>query len=101
MIDGERSHALIKRAKKGDYRIQSLYGGTEERIPPSEADIEAARNVLSVLEEAPLYARVDMIRGGEGDLLLMELELIEPYLYPLQADALGEMFAAALKRRLS
>ena len=100
MIDGELSHALIKRAKKGDYRIQSLYGGTEERISPPEADVEAARNVLSVLDEAPLYARVDMIRGGEGDLLLMELELIEPHLYPLQADALGEMFAAALKRRL-
>ena len=27
---GQFSHGLIKRAKKGDYRIQSLYGGTEE-----------------------------------------------------------------------
>ena len=100
MIDGEFSHALIKRARKGDYRIQSLYGGTEERVFPSQADKDAAENVLAVLDETPLYARVDMIRSETGNLLLMELELIEPYLYPLQADTLGEMFTAALQRRL-
>ena len=100
MIDGEFSHALIKRAKSGDYRIQSLYGGQEEKVLPNESDVKTACGILGHLPEMPLYARVDMVRGTDGALWLMELELIEPYLYPVQADRLGEMFANALFRRL-
>ncbi len=101
MIDGELSHALIKRAKSGDYRIQSLYGGMEDKVHPSTDEIEAARSVLAHLEEMPLYARVDMVRGKDGALWLMELELIEPYLYPEQADQLGALLATALSARLA
>lgn len=100
MIDGELSHALIKRAKIGDYRIQSAYGGYEEPIVPSADDLAAANSVLVALDEIPLYARVDMIRGNDGHLLLMELELIEPYLYPEQSDELGVMLCRALCKRV-
>lgn len=100
MIDGDLSHALIKRAKTGDYRIQSAYGGYEEPIVPSVDDLAAANSVLSVLDEIPLYARVDMIRGNNGHLLLMELELIEPYLYPEQSDELGVTLCRALCNRV-
>jgi len=99
-IDGELSHALIKRAKSGDYRIQSTYGGYEEAIQPNENDIHAAKDILNALNEIPLYARVDMIRADDGSLLLMELELIEPYLYPEQGQELGPRFAAAIAKRL-
>ncbi|MEM1036882.1 MAG: hypothetical protein AAGI14_09010 [Pseudomonadota bacterium] len=99
-IDGELSHALIKRAAKGDYRIQSSYGGVEEAITPSADDLAAAKAILNTLDETPLYARVDMLRGEDGGLLLMELELIEPYLYPLQGPELGERFAEAMAKRL-
>ncbi len=100
MIDGELSHALIKRAKTGDYRIQSAYGGYEEPIVPSADDLADANSVLAVLDEMPLYARVDMIRGNDGHLLLMELELIEPYLYPEQSDELGVILCRALCKRV-
>ena len=100
MIDGELSHALIKRAKSGDYRIQSAYGGYEEPIVPSADDLAAAKSVLTALDETPLYARVDMIRGNNGHLLLMELELIEPYLYPEQSDELGVLLFRALCKRV-
>ncbi|MEL6663335.1 MAG: hypothetical protein AAFR33_10050 [Pseudomonadota bacterium] len=100
MIDGELSHALVKRAKPGDYRIQSIYGGVEEAITPSAEDLAAAKAVLAALDEVPLYARVDMLRAPDGGLLLMELELIEPYLYPLQGPQLGEHLAKATAARL-
>ncbi len=100
-IDGAFCHALIKRAAPGDYRIQSSYGGVETAIEPAAADLDAARTVLDALDEAPLYARVDMLRADDGGLLLMELELIEPFLYPLQGPRLGERLAAALRRRLA
>jgi len=99
-IDGQLSHALLKRAAPGDYRIQSLYGGTETVIVPNQADIRAARAVLETLEGLPLYARVDMLRGDDGKLLLMELELIEPYLYPQEGPGVGRMMADALVKRL-
>jgi hypothetical protein len=99
-IDGEFSHALIKRAQPGDYRIQSTYGGREEKITPSAEDLAAARAIIGTLDEAPLYGRVDMLRGDGGGLLLMELEVIEPYLYPVEGPELGERMAAGIARRL-
>lgn len=35
---GEFSHALLKTAKPGDYRIQSLYGGAEESYVPTDSE---------------------------------------------------------------
>lgn len=99
-IDGALSHALIKRAARGDYRIQSAYGGVETAIDPAAADIAAAKAILNVLDSPPLYARIDMLRGEDGGLYLMEMELIEPYLYPLQGPELGARLAEALARRL-
>lgn len=99
-IDGQFCHCLIKRAAAGDYRIQSLYGGVEEAVTPSAEDLSAAAAIISVLDEAPLYGRVDMVRGEDGQLMLMELELIEPYLYPIEGPELGERMAAAVARRL-
>ena len=42
-----------------------------------------------------------MVRGNEGALLLMEAELIEPFLYPKQGRELGRRMAAGIVRRLA
>lgn len=99
-IDGEFCHALVKRPQPGDYRIQSSYGGREEVLHPSAEDLAAACAILGALDEAPLYGRVDMLRGEDGGLLLMELEVIEPYLYPKEGPQLGERMAAAVQKRI-
>lgn len=99
-IDGEFCHALLKTAKMGDYRIQSSYGGSETAITPSSTDLADAQAILTTLDNIPLYARVDMLRGEDARLLLMELELIEPYLYPPEGPNLGAMMADAVSRRL-
>ncbi len=99
-VDGELSHGLIKRPIQGDYRIQSSYGGTEASVTPKSEDHQTASSVLESLDEMPLYARVDMVRDDSGILSLMELELIEPFLYPLQGSNLGKYIHQALRRRL-
>lgn len=100
-IDGQLSHALLKRAADGDYRIQSIYGGNNRAIDPTGADIASAAAILDLLPlPAPLYARIDMVRGDDGQLLLMEAELIEPYLYPEEGPHLGPRLAQAINRRL-
>ena len=78
---GAFSHGLVKTAAKGDYRIQSMYGGTERPYQPSTDELARAEAVLGSLDETPLYARVDLLRGLDGQLALIELEMIEPYLY--------------------
>ena len=100
-VDGDFSHAIIKRAKSGDYRIQAAYGGSSLAITPAPEDRAAAQRVLDVLDTPPLYARVDMVRGTEGDLLLMELEVLEPYLFPADGPQIGAMLGAALARWLA
>ena len=99
-VDGALSHSLNKRPAKGDYRIQSEYGGTEEPHLASAADADDAAGIMSLLDEVPLYARVDMLRLATGSLALMEIELIEPYLYPEQGPNLGPLIAAAIMERL-
>ncbi|SDD54716.1 ATP-grasp domain-containing protein [Kordiimonas lacus] len=96
-IGGKLSHTLLKTAAKGDYRIQSAYGGQETPVDPAPEDVAQAAKVLAAAPVKPLYARVDMIRGEDGSLCLMEMELIEPFLYPLQGPELGARIYEALK----
>ena len=103
---GRFSHAARRTPKAGDYRIQSIYGGAEETYTPSQAERGHARAILDVLDETPLYARVDLLRGLDGTLKLIELECIEPYLYLPHAKGEGgknegaQNFAMALVARL-
>jgi glutathione synthase/RimK-type ligase-like ATP-grasp enzyme len=99
-VDSVFSHALIKRAAQGDYRIQEAYGGKSQPITPTPRDLHQASAVLDVLDESPLYARVDMVRGADGELLLMELEVIEPYLFPQDGPGIGAMLGEALSKRI-
>ncbi|MCA8900020.1 MAG: hypothetical protein KDA53_02090 [Hyphomonas sp.] len=100
-IGGQFCHALVKNAVAGEYRIQSSYGGRETVIDPEADDLAEAARIVAMLDEAPLYARVDMLRGDDDALRLMELELIEPYLYPLEGPDLGPIMAAEVQRRLT
>jgi len=101
---GRFSHALLKAPARGDYRVQSVYGGVERTYTPSAEELATARSVLDAVPQITadglLLARVDMVRDRLGHLVLMELELIEPYLYPLQGPDLGDVFAESLSRLL-
>lgn len=92
----EFSHCALKRPAAGDYRVQSEYGGSEVIHTPSTEELALAQSVLDRVDGDLLYARVDMLRGLDGQLALIELELIEPYLYPEQGPDMGEHFARAL-----
>lgn len=99
-FDGIYSHCLLKRAKQGDFRVQSDHGGTVHTavLPPGIQEQAAA--ILRQLDEMPCYARVDgVIRGGQW--ILMELELLEPELFLEIDPAAPQRFAEAIARRLS
>ncbi len=79
-FNGDYSHTTIKQPKSGDFRVQEEHGGVITGVVPDPDLVTAAGHALATLEATPLYARVDLVRGEEG-FLLMELELIEPSLY--------------------
>lgn len=80
LIDGRCRHAVRKRAKPGDFRVQDDHGGTVEPHAPGAAELDFAQRAVAAAPGRPLYARVDAVETGRG-LLLMELELIEPELF--------------------
>lgn len=81
-MGGKLSHALMKTPKEGDYRTQPKYGAKEFNVVPPETALNAAKSILANYDPNGelLYARIDMVENN-GDWLLMEMELIEPYLY--------------------
>ncbi|MBX9614444.1 MAG: transporter [Caulobacteraceae bacterium] len=94
------SHAVLKRARAGDFRIQVQYGGQYETVlsPPTEA-IVLAEQVLAAIAEPLLYARIDLVETP-GGWVLMEAELIEPDFYLSEAPDGGRLFAEAVRARL-
>lgn len=98
-FDGAFSHATIKRARPGEFRVQTEHGGTVDSIGVEPALIEQAAAVVRSLDEPPLYARVDGITRGAA-FLLMELELIEPNVFMSYSENAAERFARAIAQRL-
>ena len=83
----EFSHAVLKTPAPGDYRVQARFGGQTIAAEVAKSVIEQGRNILAQIpfDDAPLYARVDGILRKD-QFILMELELIEPYLFLEMGD---------------
>lgn len=79
-FNGAYSHSLIKQAKPGDFRVQPAHGGSVHPQKPSEELIATAQQYVTLFAKDCLYARVDGTFVN-GEFLLMELELIEPFLF--------------------
>ena len=105
-FNGAYSHAFRKGAilATGDNVKNGLY--TVEEIGPrqaNEAELELGEAVMEFVTAkfgtAPLYARVDMVRGSLGAPVLMELEMAEPSLFLAMAAGADTRFASAVTAR--
>lgn len=79
-FNGGYSHSLIKQAKPGDFRVQPAHGGSVHPQKPNEELVATAQQYVTLFAKDCLYARVDGTFVN-GEFLLMELELIEPFLF--------------------
>jgi glutathione synthase/RimK-type ligase-like ATP-grasp enzyme len=98
LFDGECSHAVVKRPKSGDFRVQPNHGGI---TLPTQAPADAERLARQALAAAPAeatYARVDIVPDDEGALRIMELELIEPALFLDHSPDGGAAFTRSILR---
>ena len=115
-LAGQQSHALRKRAvlepdeeaplrddglgsAEAMYRDDLVTAGEAE-----PAELETADTVVSYLGERfgapPLYVRVDLLPGANGQPVVLEVEAVEPHLYfdfaPGAVDVLADLIVAGV-----
>lgn len=101
IINGTYTHSILKKAKKGDFRVQDDFGGSLHEYQPSQTEIEFAEKAIQACIEMPMYARVDIIWDNEDKLAISELELIEPELwFRFNKDAATQL-AKGIKKLIS
>jgi glutathione synthase/RimK-type ligase-like ATP-grasp enzyme len=79
-FNGRFSHALLKTPAAGDFRSQPKFGGIVAPMVPAPKILEAAGRYVSGFAKGCLFARVDGLIIDD-EFYLMELELIDPFLF--------------------
>jgi glutathione synthase/RimK-type ligase-like ATP-grasp enzyme len=104
-IDGRFSHTVRKGAllPRGAQATAGLFA--PEEIGPRTADAAELAVAERILARLPfdrlLYARVDLVRDGEGEPRLLELEITEPSLYLSHEPGSAARLVSAVLKRLS
>ena len=101
VINGKFTHAILKTAKKGDFRVQDDFGGTIENYTPTQEEINFAEKAIKACKEEPIYARVDIFTDNNGKLAIAELELVEPELWFRKQPEAANKLAEGIKQLLS
>lgn len=96
-LNGIFSHAVRKKPKQGDFRVQDDYGGTFEYIDPNIELRQKVDKIMRNLQPDLLYARIDCL-WTKNLFYLMEVELVEPILY-LHDPRCRQQFIEALIKR--
>lgn len=98
-FNGKFSHAVLKTPAKADFRVQHYFGGTIQVIDPKPEMLESCQKLMDTFAKNTLYGRVDGVEIS-GVFHLMELELIEPYLFLALTEKAIPNYKEALKQRL-
>ncbi len=96
-LGGAYSHAVRKRAASGEFRVQEEYGGKTEASDPTGNLIASANEVIRKIPSRWLYARIDGFEDRQtGEIVLAELEALEPLLFLSQSEGAADRFADAI-----
>jgi hypothetical protein len=105
-FDGRFSHGVRKIPRCGDFRVQDDHGASDFPEFPSHSAREIADrcidhvSALPFVGLPPLYARVDLMQGDEGQYLVGEVEMIEPSLFFRHDRQAASNLAGALLARI-
>ena len=97
-IGGQPTHAVHKVPADGEFRIHDHWGGTADLVEPDAEVLGVTHATLAALRSTPLYARVDLLFDRDGPRVI-ELELVEPYLFFEMAPEAAERLAGQIVRR--
>jgi len=79
-VDSVFTHAVRKRPRLGDCRVQDNHGGSVQPCQPSERELAVASAALACAPSPTTYACVDLAYVDDAP-AVMELELVEPELF--------------------
>jgi hypothetical protein len=100
-FDKKFSHAMLSKPKQWDFRVQFFHGGRLLPVKPEPWMVQEAQRILQAAPfEKILYARVDAIKR-DNKLFVMELEMIEPYLYFDYYPDSAKTFVKTIKQYLA
>lgn len=94
-VEGTHTHAVRRNpalSMSGDERFGA------ERVEATDEELDVARRVLEAAGPPLLYARVDLVPGPDGPLLI-ELEVTEPQMFLRLGPECAEALAAAAVAR--
>ena len=100
VFDGKFTHAILKKAQPGDFRVQDDFGGTVHNYIPTKAEINFAEKVFETCKTKPVYGRVDIVWDNDKNFYLSELEIIEPELWIRNYPKCAERIAVAVDKIL-
>jgi len=100
VFDGKFTHAILKKAQPGDFRVQDDFGGTVHNYIPTKAEINFAEKVFETCKTKPVYGRVDIVWDNDKNFYLSELEIIEPELWIRNFPKCAERIAEAVDKIL-
>lgn len=99
-FNGKFSHAVLKTPASKDFRVQHYFGGTIKSIDPSETMLASCQDMVNEFATESLYVRVDGVEIN-GSFHLMELEMIEPYLFLGLSEQAPLNYKNAIAERIS
>lgn len=97
VMNGQYTHAVLKKVKPGDFRVQDDFGGTLHDYHATPEEINFAEEVVQACPEPPMYARVDAIIDNHNKLAISEVELIEPELWFRNYNHAANILAQGIK----
>lgn len=102
IFGGKYSHAVLKKAKQGDFRVQDDFGGSIQPYNATPDEIAFAEQVVAKCKPlSPVYARVDAMWDNQDQLCVSELEMIEPELWFRTNENAANLMAEALVNHLN
>jgi glutathione synthase/RimK-type ligase-like ATP-grasp enzyme len=88
-FEKEYVHCILKKPKEGEFKVQ---GGQKIPISPPDWMIKEVEHILETIDLPSLKTRVDVIQR-DGEIRIMEIEMIEPVLYLKYSDESAKTIA--------
>ena len=98
-FNNQFSHAVVKVPKTGEFRTNYDLGVTVHAVRLSTQQKVTVERLYAQCEQDVLYARLDFVETAKG-IRLMELELIEPYLFFDFKEGAADDFVKAFEQRI-
>ena len=101
VVDGEPVAAVEKRARPGEWRVQSDFGGTVRAVALDDELRSIVGATTDALDDDLLYARVDVVELPDGAPAVLEVEVVEPELFFSIEPTIAPRFVEGLRRRIA